>query len=130
MDLSFDHRPADRAGAGDNNAAIAIAVCADAGSVGIGGDDDFAERKRASARGGKMPGLARSGQSEAGDNPRAVSLRHAGAVEALIGGFQNCRKALLEPEPQVRRTGFGLAEDCSHTRTQPRPAVRSAAIYG
>src|SRR5581483_9838400 len=58
MRAAFHHRPADRAGAGDDNAAVARAVGADAGGMRVRGDDGAAEGMLEGLRGREQFWLA------------------------------------------------------------------------
>jgi hypothetical protein len=109
MNLSFDDRPTDRPGTRDDDAAVAIAVRAHAGSVRISNNDGFAERQAVLLRSGEICRLAGAGQSKTSDNPRTILPRHFGAIDAIVSRLHDRGKTLRKTEAEVRRAGFSFA---------------------
>ena len=122
--LSVDHRPADRAGAGNDDAAVAVTVGAEASGMRVGGDDRFAERVRiAPVRppnrlGSLAPANARQATTFRGANVASrPGLRH------WPWQHPRSRQSFARAETEICRTGRRLAENAGRRR---RTAARGS----
>src|SRR5205823_7321904 len=83
-----DDRPADTAGTGDNNPAIASMMRPDTGGMRIAGDHGVAERQPPRSRRCQFGRLGRAGEREARRYAPHRRLTESGVGEALPGGVE------------------------------------------
>ena len=114
-------RPADGSGSDHEHAAIASAMRADASRARVRRDRGLAEGMLIALRFGERGGLARSRQSKARDNPGHVIRRQARLAQALGRGSEHRRKALLQPETNIGRTGNRLRRAALPTWLEGEP---------
>jgi hypothetical protein len=80
--------------------------------------------------GGTVAGLARPGQAQASDDPRRIAGRQARLGQALSPCLEHGRKALVDAEADICRTGDSLRKRRTaqgrETRTTSRPAAIDA----
>jgi hypothetical protein len=126
--LPFEHRPAHGAGAGDDDRAVPFSMGTDTGRVRVGGDDGGVERMPIGLRRRQMRRLAGSGHGQAGHDSRQVIARQISLSQAQRCGLDGSGKALLAAEAQIRRAGYGFAEDFTGGCGQPRPTIGPAAV--
>lgn len=129
MYLSADDSPADRAGAGNDHAAVIVTVRTETGRVRIGGDDRPTERMRKGLGGRQIGRLAGAGQCQAGDDFSKMRTLQSGLAETLRGGIEDFGKALLQTETEISRSGRRFAKQLAGKGAQPRPATGAAAVH-
>ena len=129
MGLSADDSPADRAGTGNDHAAVIVTVRTKTGSVRIGGDDRATERMRIGLGGGQIGRLAGAGQRQTGNRLSEIRTRQSGLAETLRGGIEDFGKALLQTETEIGRSGRRFAKQLAGKGAQPRPATGAAAVH-
>jgi hypothetical protein len=96
--------------------------------MNVGGDRDPPERMRMALCRNEIVGLGCAGQSEASDDARAVLRPQAGGGQALSGGLENGRKALLETEADIGGAGEAFSDGFARPIAQAGAASRAAAI--
>jgi len=101
--------PADAAGAGDHDATVPAGMSANACCACIIRYEDSPKRMRIPPHLLVSDGFARSSQGKAGDDPSLAVLKSC-FPQGPLGSFMDGRKALLYPEPDVRRSGFAVPE--------------------
>jgi hypothetical protein len=122
------YRPADRAGADDDDPAVGAVVRADAGRMRIRRQDDLAERLAPLPRRRELGGLGRTRQRQAGGDPRQIVRRELRLREAGERGLAHRREGLRQPQPDIGRAAPCLAKPCPRGIAQPGPAAGSAAV--
>jgi hypothetical protein len=125
---AIDERPADAAGPGDDDAALAAAMRADAGGMCVGGNQRMPERQPPALCGGELQRLARTGEREAGGEVAQCMPVEPGRGEALPDCLEHCRERALGAEAQIGRAGNPFAEHRAGPVAQPRPAARPAPV--
>ena len=125
--MAADDTPSDAARSDDDDAAVLAAVCADAGGVRVRGDDRTAERKSISVRRRQVGRLAGARERQAGDDVGLLE-RQPGLAQRLVGRPQHLRKAVLDTEAYVGRTGRPLAADMAVKVDEPGTAARATTV--
>jgi hypothetical protein len=101
---------------------------ADASRARVRRDRGLSEGMLVALRFGERTGLARSRQSKARDNPGHVIRREIRLAQTLGRGPEHRRKALLQPETNIGRTGSRFAEQLSRHGLKASPTERGTAV--
>lgn len=125
---SAKNRPTDGARPGDNHAAIAASMCADAGGMRICREYGAAEWMLPRARCRQVGRLARACQGQARDDPCQIASGKTGLLKALAGGGKHGGKAFVAAQPDVGRPCDALAQPAAGRRAQASAASGSTAV--
>ena len=125
--LAFDHGGPGRAGAEDQDGAVATAEGAEPGRIGVGVDRQAGEGMRPVEHRLPVGILLRAGKAETGMDAAEVGFGKPGRGDRLAARLHHFLEGRLA-QPRVAGARLPFAEQAAGAIAKPRPAAAAAAV--